>query len=91
MVLNTLPQLGYDPTMTMLHRSATDEFDARWRVEGPEGQHFIIFEPISLNRARVLVGRATRAWKAWQDNESIPEANRQVSAVRLCFAMSPTK
>jgi len=90
-VLGPLPQLGYDPTMTMLHRSATKELEARWRVEGPDGQRFIIFDTISLNRAKVLVGRATRMWKAWQDDESIPEENRQVRAVRLCFAMSPTK
>ena len=75
----------------MLHRDAIDESDARWRVEAPDGQRFIIFEPISLNRAKVLVGRATRTWKAWKDDESIPEENHQVRAVRLCFAMSPTK
>jgi hypothetical protein len=83
LTLKTLPQLGYDPTMTLLYRSPTDELDAQWRVEAPGGQRFVIFQPITLNRARVIVGRATRAWKAWRE-ESTTEENRQV---RLCFAV----
>jgi len=74
--------------MTLLCRNPTNELDAQWRVEAPDGQRFLIFKPITLNRAKVLVGWATRAWKAWREDESTAEENRQV---RLCLAMSSTK
>lgn len=85
-----MPQLGYDPTMSLLSRNPINELDAQWYVEAPDGQRFRIFEPIILNRAKVLVGRATRAWKAWREkDESIEDEEKR--EVRLCFAMSSTK
>ncbi|KAI0073049.1 hypothetical protein K474DRAFT_1711083 [Panus rudis PR-1116 ss-1] len=35
--------------------------------DGAEMESFVLHEPISLNRGRVIVGRATRIWRAWKD------------------------
>ena len=52
-----------------------------WRLEMPkprsdepskmsdETEAFILFQHLSLSRGEVILGRATRVWKAWREDE----------------------
>ncbi|KAI0924831.1 hypothetical protein AcV7_010428 [Taiwanofungus camphoratus] len=40
---------------------------------------FILWKSISLSRAEVIRGRATRVWKAWHEKDmGLPESEREV-------------
>ncbi|KAI0073065.1 hypothetical protein K474DRAFT_1775008 [Panus rudis PR-1116 ss-1] len=44
---------------------------------------FVLHEPISLNRGRVIVGRATRIWRAWKmDDMHLPQDERKDYVVK---------
>ncbi|KAI0072498.1 hypothetical protein K474DRAFT_1711527 [Panus rudis PR-1116 ss-1] len=48
-----------------------------------EMESFVIDKPISLNRGRVIIGRATRIWSAWKvDDMHLPEGKREVYVVK---------
>jgi hypothetical protein len=66
-----------------------------WRLEMPkpradepsemsdETEAFNLFQHLSLSRGEVILGRATRVWKAWrQDEMNLPPPRR---AVCFCF------
>ncbi|KAI0069675.1 hypothetical protein K474DRAFT_1610121, partial [Panus rudis PR-1116 ss-1] len=52
-------------------------------IEGAQMETFILHEAISLTRGRVIVGRATRIWRAWRADEMcLPEKKRQDYVVK---------
>ena len=88
----TPAQLGYDTTMTLRNQSRTKEADAEWSLIAPNGDKFIIFGPTSLSRSQVIVGRATRVWKAWLDVDmEHPPAERRVWCSLLLLIWAITK
>jgi len=88
----TPAQLGYDTTMALRNRSRTEEADAEWSLIAPNGDTFIIFGRTSLSRSQVIVGRATRVWRAWKDVDmGRPPAERQVWCSLLLLIWAITK
>ena len=51
---------------------------------------FVLYEGLSLRRGEVILGRATRIWKAWALNEMhLPQGHRKVPLLfsHSCIAM----
>ena len=77
-----------------------DWHDHYWRVQLPKPRHnepfkmldeteaFILFQHLSLIRGEVILGCATRVWKAWHEDEmELPVCKRTVClSVPIPFA-----
>ena len=100
-----IDRLGWDTTMTVVHKSMKgnpllsyeiqfqDDGHLQWYSEyfwrmvvhgiQPDGnvkeEAFILFHHLSLSRGEVILGRATRVWKAWREEDmNLPPQQRQV-------------
>jgi hypothetical protein len=75
-----------------------DWHDHYWRLEMPkprvddpskmsnEIEAFILFKHLSLIRGEVIMGRATRVWKAWREDEiNLPISQRTVCLLFKTF------
>lgn len=69
-----------------------------WRVEMPkplaneplkmsnDTEAFVFFKHLSLSRGEVILGRATRVWKAWREDEmELPASERTVCLLTSNF------
>ena len=105
-----IDRLGWDTTMTVVHKSMTgnpllshqiqiqddvhlqlyDKYFWRMVVHGIQPDKtvkedvFILFHHLSLSRGEVILGRATRVWKAWREEDmKLPQQQRQVRPLQL--------
>lgn len=94
-LLGWMPKLSYEISLN------TEEEDY-WVVDMPkpkEGaeygvmdenatERFVLFKGLTLERGRVICGRATRIWKAWRFDELVlPPDQRQVRSRSLVLCL----
>lgn len=91
---NQAPRMSFEVPPTELE-VGHDWHNHLWRVEMPkplvneplkmsnDTEAFILFKHLSLSRGEVILGRATRVWKAWREGDmELPASERPVCLLR---------